>query len=309
MISQLLLYKILQLAVFMMFGFVLVKLKVIKSSDSTVLSKISLYLLMPAALINSFDVELTSQVAKGIALSFGAAIFLHFLLLGVDFAYKKVFNGTSVERTSIIYSNAANLIIPIVSYVLGEEWVIYSCAFMSVQIVFLWTHAIGLFSSEKKFNYKKIILNTNIIAVAVGVVMLVSGVRLPVFAREITSSLSGMLGVVAMIIAGMLATTVDFKNVFVNKRLYLVLAMRLVVCPLIVLAVIKIALAFISISNASAILLISFMASITPPAATITQFAQIHNMDADFAVAINIAATILCIATMPIFVYLYQILI
>ena len=307
MIAYLLFNKILQLSVFMLFGFIMVKLKLVKGSDSTVLSKLCLYLLMPAALINSFDVELTPEVAVGIALAFGAAIFLHFLLLGVDFGYKKIFNGTSVERTSVIYSNAANLIIPIVTYVLGGEWVIYSCAFMSVQIVFLWTHAIRLFSSDSKLNLKKIFLNSNIIAVIIGVIMLVSGFRLPPFAKDITSSLSGMLGVVAMLVAGMLAATMDFKSVLKNKRLYLVLFMRLVVCPFIVLGVLKTALMFISIPDAKNILLISYMACITPPAATITQFAQINNKDADFAVAINIVATILCIATMPLFVALFQI--
>ena len=50
MISFLLFNKILQLAIIMIFGFLLVKLKVIKSSDSTVLSKISLYLLIPVLL-------------------------------------------------------------------------------------------------------------------------------------------------------------------------------------------------------------------------------------------------------------------
>ncbi len=47
-------------------------------------------------------------------------------------------------------------------------------------------------------------------------------------------------------------------------------------------------------------------AAITPTAATILQYTQICNEDADLAVAINIATTILCIATMPIFVALYS---
>jgi len=308
MIPWLLFYKIMQLAVFMMLGFILVKFKIIKSEDSTILSKISLYLLMPAAIINSFDVELTADIINGLILAFAAAIIIHIVLLGIDAVYKKVFGGTSVERASIIYSNAANLIIPIVAYVLGDEWVIYSCAFMSVQLAFLWTQGIQLFSSEKGFNIKKILLNVNIIAIAIGAVFMITGFRLPPFVKEVAVPLGNMLGIVGMIIAGMLATNVDFKKALTNRRLYLVLAMRMVICPIIVLFVIKCIYMVAPVVNAEKILLISFLASITPSAATIMQFAQLNNRNPDYAVAINIVTTLVCIATMPMFVALYYLI-
>ena len=135
---------------------------------------------------------------------------------------------------------------------------------------------------------------------------MIFGIRLPVFIKEVSSSLGNMLGIVGMIIAGMLAAEIDYKKVFANKRLYLVLIMRMVICPFITLIVAKYAWMGISIANAEKILLISFLASITPSAATVMQFAQINNQDADFAVAINIVTTLTCIVSMPIFVALYQ---
>ncbi len=306
MISYLLLYKILQLFIVLVLGFLLVKFKVIRESDGTVLSKISLYMLMPAAIINSFDVELTPELAKGIGLAYIAAVIIHIVLLGIDAIYKRAAHGTSAERASVMYSNAANLIIPIVSFVLGEEWVIYSCAFMSVQLVFLWSHGIRMFSENEKFNIKKILLNVNIIAIAVGVVFMLCGIRLPVFVKDITSSLGGMLGNVGMLIAGILAAQVDFKKMIKNKRLYLVLAMRMIVCPAVVLVILKIIGSFAGIANAENILLVSFLAAMTPAAATVMQFAQLSGRDADFAVAVNIATTVVCIATMPAFVAIYS---
>ena len=289
----------------MLVAFALVKLKIVKSNDGMVLSKISLYLLMPAAIINSFDVEMNDDIINGLALAFISAIVIHIVLIIVDFIYKKLFNGTSVERASIVYSNAVNLIIPIVSYVLGDEWVIYSCAFMSIQLVFLWSHGIQLFSDEKKINIKKILLNVNIIAIVIGAIFMVSGIRLPNFVKEVTSSLGSMLGIVGMIIAGMLAANINFKKTFLNKRLYLVLIMRMLLCPAIVLAIMKCA-GNIPIMNSKEVLLVSFLASITPTAATIMQFAQLYKKDEDFAVGVNIVTTILCIATMPLFVTLYM---
>lgn len=132
MISLLLLYKIFLLFIFMILGFILVKSGIIKSDDSKVLSKISLYLLMPSVIINSFDVTVTGELAQGLIVSFASAIAIHIILFAIDTGYKRLCCGTNVERASIMYSNAGNLIIPIVSFLLGEEWLIYSCAFLSV---------------------------------------------------------------------------------------------------------------------------------------------------------------------------------
>ena len=38
-----------------------------------------------------------------------------------------------MEQASLIYTNAGNLIIPLVTAVLGPEWVIYSSMFQLVQ--------------------------------------------------------------------------------------------------------------------------------------------------------------------------------
>ena len=307
MIPQLLLYKIMQLFAVMLLGFIIVKAKVVKSSDSLVLSKISLYLLMPANIIAAFNIEITEEIVAGILLSLIAAIAIHMLLLVIDFAYKKLFRGTIVERVSIIYSNAANLIIPIVSFVLGDEWVIYTCTYVSVQLVLIWTHGAQLFSKEEKFNIKKILFNTNIIAIAVGVILMITGIRLPKFVDDLSSSLGTMIGNVAMLIAGMTAANMNFKKMLCNKRLYLVMAMRNIICPLIILILLKSVLLYIHIPSAPEILLVTFLATMTPSASMMMQFAQVYDTEVEYSVAINIITTLVCIATMPVFVALYSI--
>ena len=57
-----------------------------------------------------------------------------------------------VEATSIYYSNSGNLIVPLVTFILGKEWVLYGCVFMSVQLVFLWTHGKNTISREGKLS-------------------------------------------------------------------------------------------------------------------------------------------------------------
>ena len=308
MVTILLINKIAQLFVILILGYLLVKCKLVRAEDSAVLSKISLYLLMPCVLINAFDVTLTEEIKSGLMLSFGVSIGIHILFLLLDILYKKWGKAGAVERASVAYSNAGNLIIPIVSYILGEEWLIYTCAYLSIQIVFLWTHGIGLFAHDKKFDIKKIVLNINILATVVGFIMMFFNLRLPSFAREVTTSLSSMIGTIGMLICGMLAASVDFKKLIKNKRLYSIIALRMFVYPALVLLFIKLTHAEALAQNGDKILLITFLASMTPAAATVMQMAQLHDCDADFAGGVNIATTLVCILSMPIFVALYQML-
>ena len=307
MVAELLIYKILQLFCVMVIGFVIAKCKIVNSKDSVVLSKISLYLLMPSAILNAFDFERSDTVMMGLLFAFFAAIILHAVLLLLDILYAKLISKSAVERASVMYSNAGNLIIPIVSFALGAEWVVFSTAFLTVQLLFLWSHGVRLFSSSEKFRMKRVIMNVNVIAIALGLVMMLFELRLPDFVREITSPFGSMLGPVGMLIAGILAADTDFKRMLTDKRLYRVVVARMIVYPCIMLLFVKL-LALIPVLNGGKILLISFLASITPAATSILQFAQIHDHDADYATAINILTTVTCVVTMPLFVILFEIL-
>lgn len=305
MIAQLLLYKIIQLFLIMTLGFVLVKAKLVKSEDSMVLSKLSLYLFMPAVIINAFNVEMTNDIIWGLIIAFLVAALIHIVLLMLDCILKKYFKATNVERASIMYSNAGNLIVPIVTYVLGGEWLIYSSAYLIVQLVFLWTHGVRLFS-DQKISLKKILLNINMLAVISGFVIMFSGLRLPNFIGEITSSLGAMLAPAGMIIAGMLAASVDFKKMLENKRLYFVMIARLVIYPVIIMFLLKGISLIVRIPNVDTVMLISYLASITPTASTVMQFSQIYGKDSYYATAINAVTTIGCIITMPLLILLFN---
>ena len=179
MISILLVRKIAQLFLIMILGYLLVKLRILKTEESIVLSKLSLYLVMPAVILSAFQVDFKPEIQSGLILAFVAAVAIHILLLIIGHISGRLFHFEEIDIASIIYSNAGNLIIPIVTAVLGTEWVIYSTAFLSVQLIFLWTHCKLMFSKEKKPHFRKIILNVNMIAIFIGVLSMLSGSRLP----------------------------------------------------------------------------------------------------------------------------------
>ena len=152
-------------------GYVIVKAGLLKGEDSKVISKIVLYLIIPCVIINAFQVDYTSEKVQGLLLAFAASVMLQVVLLVIVWTAGRLMGLNEVEKASVYYSNAGNLIMPIVTFVLGQEWVLYGCVFMSVQLVFVWSHGKSVLSMEKGIDWRKIIFNINMIAVFAGVVL------------------------------------------------------------------------------------------------------------------------------------------
>lgn len=82
--------------------------------------------------------------------------------------------------------------------------------------------------------------------------------------------------------------------------------LRMLLVPLISLILIKIShMAYLS-ADAPKIMLIVFLAVITPSASTVTQMCQVYGNDSRYASAINVVTTLCAVVTMPVMVLLYE---
>ena len=305
-ISILLMEQIVELFIMILMGFIIVKAGIVKDEDSKVLSKIVLYLIIPCVIIKAFQVDYTSKTVNGLLLALAVSVTLQIVLLGVISVMGRLFHLNEVEIASVYYSNSGNLIVPIVTFILGQEWVLYGCVFMSVQLIFLWTHCKKIISRESSYDWKKIVLNINMISIVVGVILFFTRIRLPLIINDTIGSVGNMIGPASMIVTGMLFAGMDLKKIFANRRLYFVSLLRMVVVPLIAFLLIKLShLAGIS-QDAPKIMLIVFLAVITPSASTVTQMCQVYGNDSKYASAINVITTLSAIVTMPVMVFLFE---
>ena len=305
-ISMLLMEQIVELFIMIFMGFAIVKAGIVKDEESKVLSKIVLYLVIPCVIVNAFQVDYTAQTVKGLMIAFVASVILQIILLIIVAVMGKVLSLNEVEVASVYYSNSGNLIVPIVTFILGKEWVLYGCVFMSVQLVFLWTHCKKIISRERSYDWKKIVLNINMISIAVGVVLFFTRIRMPEVISNTIGAVGNMIGPASMIVTGMLFAGMNLKQIFANKRVYFVSFLRMLVVPLIALILIKGSrLANLS-ADAPKIMLIVFLAVITPSASTVTQMCQVYGNDSQYASAINVVTTSSAIITMPVMVLLFE---
>ena len=305
-IILLLMEQIIQLFLMIFMGFVIVKARLLKSEDSRVLSVIVLYLIVPCVIINAFQVDYTKDTVQGLLIALAASVLTQIVLLIVISVFGKLIHLNEVEVASIYYSNSGNLIVPIVTFILGKEWVLYGCVFMSVQLVFIWTHCKKIISREASYDWKKIVLNINMISIVIGVILFFTRIHLPSDINSTLSAVGSMIGPASMIVTGMLFAGMNLKKIFTNKRVYFVSFLRLIVVPVIALILIKYSQLSTFSSNGNKLMLIVFLAIITPSASNVKQMCQVYGNDSQYASAINVVTTLFAIITMPATVMLFQ---
>ena len=298
--------QIAELFIMILLGFILVKSSLLTKHDSKVLSTIALYIVTPCVIINAFQVQYSQDVKNGIILSFLAAIIVHIIYIVIARLLGKVYTLNGVEKATIIYTNAGNLIIPLVQALLGKEWVVYTTGYILVSTIFIWTHGRMLICEEKGFNVKELMKNVNVIASVIGILMFALKIQLSSLITETMDSMSATIAPICMIVAGMLIAGMNVKDCLKNKRLYVITFLKMIVFPLFAVSLLKFTNLSSMVKNGDIILLISLLASIAPTAASVTQLAQIYDADSEYASAYYFITTLLCILTMPSFVWLYQ---
>ena len=287
-ISLILAQQIAELFLILLIGCVLVKARLLKSADSRVLSVVMVYAVMPCVIINAFQVDYSPAVVTGLLYAFALAIALHALLLLLARLLRRPLRLDVIERTCIIYTNAGILVIPLVRALLGEDYVIYSCAFLVVQQVLLWTHCRSLLCGTRGFEWKKIIGNVNIIAILIGGALFI--LRLP---------LPGLVNI----------ADTPLRQLFMRRRHYVPVLLRLIICPIITVLLLRVIGAASWIPDGHSILLTVYLACITPACATVTSMAQLYDRDAEYSSALYVLTTLFSILTMPLMVWVFEVLI
>ena len=306
MISLLLLRKIAQMFLGLVLGFILVRSGKAKAADSRHLSVVILYVINPCVIIGAYQVDFSGDMVNSLLLSFGAAIAIHLLFFGLTAALRRPLRLNAVEQASAIYSNCVNLLIPIVLSILGKEYIIFTSMYIMVQVFCLWSHCRMLLSGERTISFRNIFGNLNVISTLIGLALFLLRIQIPAVLAEAMDSIAVTLGPLNMVVIGMLLGGADLKKIVRIGGVWKVTALRLLGYPLVVLVLLKYSGLAGLVPEGEKLLLLSLLAACAPSGTMVTSIAQVYGGDAEYASAISMVSTVLCIATMPFIIFLYQ---
>ena len=334
--------KILSLLVLLGAGVVLVRTKLLKKEDSVTLSKISVFLLSPCVIVSSFSMQVDGQAGHNLLFCFFYAILANFLFLFLGTFLKRPLHLSPVEEMSLEYTNCGNFVLPIVAGVLGEEYLLYVSAYITVYNLLVWTHGIHLFQERDKNSPEacsnkdyfkevcskedyckaghskeeysngehkanalfKILFNPNILAILFGVFLFFTKISLPAPLSLAISDLGKMIGPISMLITGIVLGTMSFKKILSYRRIYMITAFRLLLFPSIYLLLISILSRIEGFLDNPVLFLVTFLSAMAPSAANVSQFAILYGKEEEYASCINIFTTLCTILSMPILLFI-----
>lgn len=303
--SWLLTQQLISLFIMMGAGFALVKLGYVRTEDTRTVSAITVYIVTPCALFGAFQIEWSDAVRDGLILATVGALVSHCVLFALASAMRRALGYDEVEAASTIYSNSANLLMPLVLSVLGREWVVFTSGYVCVQNIFLWTHGRSLMDPSGGADVGKILKSPNIWAIVIGLVMLCTGIKAPRIIAVTANSVGAMIGPINMILIGMLFAGADLRRMLSSVRVWGVAAVKMIVQPLIFIPIFAFSPLKDLAPDGGRVLLVTLLAVSAPCATTVTQMAVLYGRRPEHASALNVVSTLMCVVTMPLSVMAY----
>ncbi len=286
--------------IYIIIGVVLYKKKLVSDQGAADLGKLLVYIILPSAIINSYNIEYSAQRARGLALSFLLAV----LALAVSVVFSRLIfpGGKGIECFGAAFSNAGFMGIPLVSAVIGPDAVYYAAAFVAILNLLQWTYGVFVISGNREaISLKKIITNPVLISLVIGVIIFFLPFRLPTVLTSAISGLSALNAPVAMLTIGFYLAQTSLKAIFTSKPAYQVSAVRLLVIP----ALTGVLLFLLPLGSVEEKLTIMILAA-APVGANVTVYARLYGGDYVQSVKEVVLSTLFSILTMPVIVSLFQ---
>ncbi|MBQ9065351.1 MAG: AEC family transporter [Blautia sp.] len=287
-------------------GYIIVKIGLLKSEDSKPFSKLVVYVLQPCLIVHSFQIELTPERLKGYLAVLVFSTLTYILWIALSAVLRKTMHLDPIDQTTLVYSNVGNLVLPLVSMILGDEMVFYASAVQIPFNFFIWTHGYQTIRGEKGVNIAKIFKNSNVIAVLIGIVIVTLHIHIPEIPETAIEGFTSMVGPASMMVVGMVITDIDLKSVFTYKKAWPILLGRLILFPCAAMGLLFISGFLRHYPVYTPMIMVGVMALSAPPASTVSQLAVVYDIEPIEASIYNVLGTFLCIVTMPAIIMLFQ---
>lgn len=288
----------------MLLGALIRKLGFLHAQSINDLTNITLYFLSPLVIIKAFEHPFSRQrfvtlmvVTVGVFLTY----FMSIILARLFFHNEKNVNLKRIAIYGSSYSNNGFMGVPLAQGLFGSIGVFYAVGSMIGFNVMSWTQGIGIFRNRVQRNwrdqFKQIIVNPNIIAIIIGLIMFVTSFRLPSLVDGFINYTSPAFTPMSMIIIGSNLAGLNLKDIRLPRVLWTSLALRNLVFPILGIFI----LVLLGIHGIP--LYTTVILSACPVAGLVVLFTLQAHGDAKPATILMSISTILSLLTIPL-VYL-----
>ena len=238
--------QMLVLFLLIMMGYVVAKINVVPDNSATVLSKLENNLFVPALVLGTFAgnfrVEKLNIAWKLFLVSFLICFVMMLLAVIVAKCCSKDQYIRNIYTYGLAFSNFGFMGNAVVNAVFPEMFLDYLIFTMPLwTMIYLWgVPCLLIPTSEGKQTIGgrlKSFANPMFIAMIIGIVIGLCDITLPRFMTEVIDVAGACMSPVAMLLTGITVAKMDLKKILSIKSLYVVTLVRLIIFPMIFIAI------------------------------------------------------------------------
>ena len=283
----------------MLIGAWLKKRGIIDEEGKRCLTDLCINMIIPCNIFKSCLTSFSADVFREFSLLLLAGLLIQVLSLLVN---RWIYNRYSPQRKKVlqyctIVPNSGFLGNPIAEGIYGQPGVMYASIFLIPMRIVMWSVGTTYFVADAEVDKKKVIRNILthpcLVAVYLGLVCMVTQVRLPAVITETVRYIGNCNSAITMFIVGTILADVKLSTIVNRDTLFLSL-IRLVALPGAALGI------SVLLKLSSVPLGISVLMTGMPAGATTAIFAARYHSDAQFATRCVVLTTLLSMLTLPL---------
>lgn len=289
----------LQLTMFIMIftGFLVKKIGLVGKEGQKNITDLVIYLILPCNIVKSFLTESSIETLY----SFAGILLISILIQAGCVLLGKVLYRNTEEgkkkclRYGTICSNAGFLGNPLAEGVFGSLGLTLASIYLIPQRIMMWSSGLAVFSgnTDKKAVLKKVLTHPCILACGVGLVLMITPLKLPEFLLKSIQTLSNCNTAMSMMVVGMILAGVKGDKLL-DKDILLYTLVRLIAIP----ALVYLPCRLFGVS--SAVTGVSVLLAAMPAGATTSILASKYGCDDVFATKMVVFSTLASLITTPV---------
>lgn len=286
-------------------GAVIRKKNIITDTGVFEMSRMVLYVTLPALIIKAMQFEFTAErMMHGIKMPI-IAVLLYIFCIAASyvFVYLLGVKGKTADifQMCIIFPNVGFMGYPVIMSVYGEEGVFYTALFNMFFDLLLWTVGVKILSrstegDQEKKHILKTFLNPGTIAVMIGFTLFIFSIPLPKVIEDTLTYLSAATVPIAMISVGALLSKSNLKDILKNRSLIGMALFKMILLPSMIWLLLR------GFELSGYFLAIPLIIMAMPSAANVAMFASKQRSDDVLASQGIFLTTVLSLITIPLIV-------
>ncbi len=236
-------FQMLALLIMIGAGYFMAKKDMLDSHTNTQMSKMIVNVFNPMLILAS-AANSAGQVSLGtIGLVGIIALGMFAVFIAVGMVLSPFFDKSPQQRKifqeMFVFSNLGFIGIPVVSSILGEEYVVYVTEFLLIYTIVFYTYGVALMDGKFSLSSLKSMINPGTVSGFTALLIIVCGIQLPGFLKTAITYLGNVTSPMALVAVGFTLAHSDLRKIFCQPRLYVFSAVKLLLLPLALLPLLR----------------------------------------------------------------------